>query len=171
VILECLAHDDFAAADWYQKAADQGYAAAEEELGSLFYTGRGRAKNYNEALKWFGRAADKGSLTAKLFVGLMHYNGEGTPQNYIVAAHWFGQAAEQGEYQAQLQLADIYAEGHGVPQDYVQAYKWIILAAACWPAWSADRESSIKARDQFAAKMTSAQIAEAQKLASEWKPK
>jgi uncharacterized protein len=46
-----------------------------------------------------------------------------------------------------------------VPQNFVQAHKWFQLAG-----------SSLY-RDTLAAKMTPAQIAEAQKLAREWKPK
>ena len=58
----------------------------------------------------------------------------------------------------------MYAEGRGVAQDYVQAHMWFYLAAAQGDA------KALKNRDSIAAKMTSAQIAEAQRLAREWKP-
>jgi len=51
-----------------------------------------------------------------------------------------------------------------VPQDYAQAHKWFNLAAASGDA------DAVSNRDRVAAKMTPAQIAEAQRLASEWKP-
>jgi hypothetical protein len=54
----------------------------------------------------------------------------------------------------------------GVPQDYVQAHMWLNLAAA--------HDDEVKlatvARDELAAKMTPDQIAEAQRMAREWKP-
>lgn len=131
--LGCPPHSDFDAVSWYQKAADQGNADAEEELASLLYAGRGRAKDYDESLKWFKRAAEQGRPFSRYMVGLMHYNGEGTPQDFVAAARWIGQAAEQGLYNAEADLGDLYEKGHGVPQDYVQAYKWIILALAHWP--------------------------------------
>ena len=59
----------------------------------------------------------------------------------------------------------MYGEGKGVPQDYVRAHMWWNLAAAKGNA------VAVKNRDKVAAKMTSTQIAEAQKLAREWKPK
>jgi TPR repeat protein len=62
----------------------------------------------------------------------------------------------------------LYYAGEGVPQDYVQAHMWINLAAA-----HANGDSQKKyagARDEVAAKMDAAQIAEAQRLAREWKP-
>jgi TPR repeat protein len=50
----------------------------------------------------------------------------------------------------------------GVPQDYVIAHMWLSLAAA--------GGNFTAERDFIAAKMTPAQVAEAQKLAREWKP-
>jgi hypothetical protein len=58
----------------------------------------------------------------------------------------------------------MYVDGHGVPQDYVQAHMWFNLAGASGVA------KALKNRDTVAAKMTPAQIAEAQRLAREWKP-
>jgi hypothetical protein len=56
-----------------------------------------------------------------------------------------------------------------VPQDYVQAHMWFNLAASRAPA--SERDEAIKMRNIAASRMTPAQIAEAQKLAREWKPK
>ena len=63
----------------------------------------------------------------------------------------------------------MYDYGRGVPQDYVQAHKWYNLAAS--NTSGEDREQAVKNRDLIAEKMTSEQIAEAQRLAREWKPK
>lgn len=59
----------------------------------------------------------------------------------------------------------MYSKGQGVRQDYVQAHSWLSLAASR-SALSADWD-----RDAVAVKMTPAQITEAQRLASAWKPK
>ena len=85
-------------------------------------------------------------------------------------------------------LGKMYANGKGVAQDYVQAHKWMNLAAAGAGANTEDTIEDImlrgggvipvgldwlasKNRDDVAARMTPAQIAEAQRLASEWKKK
>ena len=73
--------------------------------------------------------------------------------------------AEKGNASAQFSLGFMYEKGQGVPQDYVQAYKWFNLAAAQGTKGAAEW------REHIAARMTPAQIAEAQKLTSEWKPK
>ena len=58
--------------------------------------------------------------------------------------------------------------------NYVQAHKWYNLAAATLEpgigGWNMRRMASDR-RDAIARKMTPAQIAEAQKLASEWRAK
>jgi TPR repeat protein len=43
----------------YRKAADQGYAQAQNKLGLLYYDGNGVPKNYVQAYKWFDLAASK----------------------------------------------------------------------------------------------------------------
>jgi len=80
-------------------------------------------------------------------------------------------AADQGIADAQFNLGNMYAKGRGVPQDYTLAYMWLNLAAARYPASEAERRNqAVTHRDMTAAKMTPAQIAEAQRLAREWKP-
>ncbi len=64
----------------------------------------------------------------------------------------------------------MYGKGLGVPQDYVQAHMWSNLAASGYIPGKT-RDQSVKDRDIVAEKMTPAQIAEAEKLAREWKPK
>ena len=59
----------------------------------------------------------------------------------------------------------MYENGEGVPQDFVQALKWFDLAA------SGGDDAAGKNRDSLAESMTPDQIAEAQRLAREWKPK
>ncbi|MBM3518860.1 MAG: sel1 repeat family protein, partial [Alphaproteobacteria bacterium] len=84
------------------------------------------------------------------------------------AARWYRLAAEQDLAQAQNNLGVMYEYGRGVPQDYVQAHKWYNLAASRSPA---SDDVAVKNRDIVAAKMTPAQIAEAQRLAREWRPR
>jgi hypothetical protein len=93
-------------------------------------------------------------------------------RTWVILFKWYRRAAEQGHALAQFNLGVTYAKGQGVPQDYVQAHKWINLAASRFPASkNEDRDKAVTARDVVAAKMTQAQIAEAQMLAREWVPK
>ena len=58
----------------------------------------------------------------------------------------------------------MYYNGEGVPQNYIQAHMWLNLAGA------RGDEKAREARDIVKDKMTPEQIAEAQRLASVWKP-
>jgi TPR repeat protein len=88
------------------------------------------------------------------------------PQDSAEAARWYRKAADQGEAVGQFNLGGMYAEGQGVPQEYVTAHMWLNLAAA-----KDGEDDAAKARDTIAKEMTREQLAEAQRLAREWKPK
>jgi len=98
----------------------------------------------------------------------MYDKGQGVPQDSGEALKWYHLAAAQGDAVAQYNLGLMYAYGDSVPKDYVQAHKWFNLAAAT-DTEKEDRDKAVKERDDVAARMTPAQIAEAQKLAREWK--
>ena len=85
-------------------------------------------------------------------------------RDYATALRLIRPLAEQGDANAQYNLGVIYDNGLGVPQDRVRAHMWLNLAAM------QGRESAATFRDLVARLMTPAQIAEAQKLAREWKP-
>ena len=84
------------------------------------------------------------------------------------ASRWYRRAAQQGHGKAQFSLGRMYEQGQGVPQDHVQAHMWLNLASA--QASDEDQGSYARARDSVAEKMTPEQLAEAQRLAREWKP-
>jgi uncharacterized protein len=158
------------AAFWYRKAADQGAPLAQLSLGMMFDTGEGIPQDYGQAAVWLRKAADQGNSDAQHALGVLYDNGQGVPKDSEQAALWHRKAAEQGDVEAQHALGSDYALGDGVPKDYVQAHMWFNLAAS--RASDAEvRKEMAKFRDIVAAKMTPAQIAEAQRLASEWAPK
>ena len=126
--------------------------------------------DYATALRFFRPLAEKGNADAQFNLGYMYNRGRGVPQDYVQAVSWYRKAAEQGDASAQLNLGFMYANGQGVPQDYVQAHMWVNLAASR-ETDPERRSAAVKARDSLAAKMTREQIARAQQLARDWKPK
>jgi len=77
--------------------------------------------------------------------------------------------ADQGYARAQFNLGHMYADGRGVVQDYVHAHIWYDLAAA--HLTGSDRNQAVESRAAVEAKIPPAQVAEAQKMAREWRPK
>jgi len=121
--------------------------------------------DYATAIQIFRQLADQGNVEAQSTLGAIYQIGEGVIQDYAEAMRWYRKAAEQGDVTTQVQLGFMYSKVKGVPQDYVLAHMWYNLAAA-----QGDKDA-MGSRDSLAKKMNTAQIAEAQKLAREWKPK
>jgi len=122
--------------------------------------------DYVTALRLLWPLAEQGDPTAQTILGNMYDEGKGVPQDYEEAVKWCRLAAEQGFPQGQDNLGQMYFEGRGVPKSYVEAYKWFNLAAS-----QSSAPFGVQDLDLVASKMTPAQLAEAQRLAREWKPK
>jgi TPR repeat protein len=149
----------------FRSLADHGVAAAQGILGVMHAQGQGVPQSDAEAAKWYRLAADQGEPASQLALGTMYAKGRGVPQSDAEAAKWYRLAADQGEAWAQSNLGVMYAQGQGVPQDYISAHMWFDLSAA------RGDQAAVKNLGIVARRMTPAQIAEAQKLAREWKPK
>lgn len=117
------------AVKWYRQAAEQGHAAAQNNLGNCYYNGRGVTKNPDEAVAWWGKAAEQGYAAAQYNLGNCYYNGQGVTKDLDKAAAWWGKAAKQGNSAAQYSLGNCYCFGEGVKQNDNKAVKWWRKAA------------------------------------------
>jgi len=153
---------DYATAlqEWL-RLAEQGDAAAQNNLGDMYYIGEGVPENDAEAVKWFRKAAEQGLAEAQVNLGIMYANGEGVPGNDAEVVKWYRKAAEQGHAKAQFNLGLMCATGDGVPMNNVRAYMWWSLAKA------QGSEKAVEGLDLVKKEMTPAQIGEAQRLATE----
>lgn len=114
---------------WFRKAADQGYAPAQLNLGKMYKSGSGISQDYAQAAGWIRKAADQGLAEAQILLGLLYDEGHGVAQDHTQATDWFRKAAEQGNAEAQDTLGVSYLEGIGVAKDYAQAAFWLRKAA------------------------------------------
>jgi TPR repeat protein len=112
------------------KAAEQGDAKAQYNLGFMYDYGRGFPENNIEAVKWYRKAAEQGHAKAQYNLGIMYRMGWGVPQNDDAeAVKWYRMAAEQGHAKAQYILGVMYDNGWGVPENDAEAVKWWRKAA------------------------------------------
>jgi TPR repeat protein len=102
------------ALEWFHKAADQGNAKAQHDLGASYFQGHAADTNYAEALKWFRKAADQGNAEDQYIVGAMYENGQGVAQNYTEALRWYRTAADQGNSEARANLTVLYSRFPGL---------------------------------------------------------
>jgi TPR repeat protein len=126
--------------------------------------------DYATALRLWRPLAAQGNAGAQFALGKMYVHGHGVPQDDAEALKWYRLAVEQGNADAQSNLGVMCLMGQGVPQDYVEAHKCFNLAASRFSASDAEnRDKAVQARDSLASQMTPEQLAEAQKLAREWR--
>ena len=117
------------AISYYTMAANQGYAIAQYNLGTIYHEGRsGVAQNYAKAIYWYTKAAEQGHLEAQNNLGVIYKNGEGVPKNLSQAVKYFTLAAELGETFAQTNLGFCYGEA-GPNQNYTKSAYWFRKAA------------------------------------------
>lgn len=153
---------------WFRRAAALGSPTAQFNLAEMYFKGRGADQDLLQAAKWYSRAAEQGHAQAQFVLAALYLVGVGVPKNNQKAAYWFERAAAQGHAEAQNQLGAMYGAGQGVPKDLVSAYKWLALSRANAQRGET-RVNAGRSLQRLAAKMTPAQIGQAQRQASEWR--
>ena len=102
---------------WYTKAAEQGHADAQTELGHFFIRG---GTNFRVAADWYEKAAEQGHAEAAFSLGMLyksgyrvnrnsfediHYPPTDIQRNLDLAIKWLQKAVEQGDVEAKKLLA------------------------------------------------------------------
>ena len=175
LLLLLAACDQSGAAKETIQEAESGDPSAQTTLAGWYYKGNERLgiyQDYAKGLEWFRKAAEQGEPYALRMLGLAYSYGEGVSRDYAQAAIWLRKAAEQGDPYGQSWLGNAYAEGSGgiiykgfnEPQDLVLAYAWLNVGSKGYS------EDTAKSRDRVESLLTPAQLAEAQRLSSRWKP-
>ena len=82
------------AKNWYLKAAEQGDASAQYNLGLMYDTGKGVAQDCQRR-EWYLKAAEQGHACA-IQSWFMYDNGEGVAE-LCKRQEWYLKAAEQGD--------------------------------------------------------------------------
>ena len=101
-----MSQGDFdSAARLLRRAADQGMAQAQYNLGIFFYNGRGVQKDLGHAVYWFRKAAAQDYPNAVYMLAFMSENGLGYSKDLPSAFALYRQAASLQESDSQGKLA------------------------------------------------------------------
>ncbi|MGM9812319.1 MAG: TonB family protein [Muribaculaceae bacterium] len=134
---------------WYRKAAEQGNATAQNNLGICYEDGEGVTKDIYEAVKWYRKAAAQGNIASKSMLKRLGYNENSSSSNGLQAssssqprnkysdftgripakgtkAYGYYEKAITGDAPAQNSLAFEYDK----EKDYASAVYWYRKAAA-----------------------------------------
>jgi hypothetical protein len=115
---------------WWERAAAQGNAEAEEKLGRAYYSGEGVSNDDRRAVGWWEKAVAQGNADAQYYLGCALEDGRGISKDDKQSVAWWEKAAAQGQARAESALAFAYLQGRGVPKDEAKAVVWAKKAAA-----------------------------------------
>ena len=78
----------------YRKAAEQGDAIAQCNLGACYANGEGVLQDYSQAIYWYEKAAEQEIAEAQFNLGMLFYMGKGIKTDNNLANFWLGRAVK-----------------------------------------------------------------------------
>lgn len=166
--------DMTAAIAYFKKGGELGNADCQCSMGLLYQAGEkipgGVKGDPAVARTWYRKAAEQGHQEAILHLGQLVMSGQGGAADPAEGAAWFRKGADLGSAECQWSLGQCFLQGKGVAQDSLQAY-------ALWDAAvdGVDNPEQKKGmgerRDTIGKNLSPGQMADASRLAAEWKSK
>ncbi|MET2828753.1 peptidoglycan-binding protein [Mesorhizobium shangrilense] len=157
--------DMAAAAKWYEKSAEFGFAPAEYRIGNFYEKGIGVARDIKKAKTWYQLSAEQGNASAMHNLAVLFAMAADGVTDNESAAHWFQAAADVGVKDSQFNLGILAAKGVGMKQNLEESYKWFALVAK-----TGDKDAAAK-RDEVAISLRPEQLERARAAAELWKAK
>ena len=96
------------AAQWYKRAANQGAAKAQYNLGFLYYNSQHLNRDDEPAEKRSRLAAEQEFLLAQTNLGVVYGEGQGIEKNDVIAHMWLNIASTRGDLNAQANVRHIH---------------------------------------------------------------
>ena len=143
-----VAQDFTAAREWYEKAAAQEHAGAQNSLGCMHQNGKGVAQDYTMARQWYEKAfAQQDGVNLRFNLAFLYLNGLGVNQSsstagvhikkaatlnqkaFSRAMDYYETEADKGDANAQHLMGYMFHFGLGVTQNDVRARAWYNTAA------------------------------------------
>jgi TPR repeat protein len=117
------------AANYFKKAADQGYVPAQLEYGCCLADGRGVQMDWSKAAHYYKLAADQNCAAAQNSYGCFLADVRGAGYECLAAANYCKMAADQNDAAAQLDYELSLFMGKGGAVDLIGAMKYFKLSA------------------------------------------
>lgn len=117
------------AAGLFQRACEQGHAAACNNLGLAYQRAEGVPQDFERAMAYFERACSGGFAEGCSNQGALHEHGLGVAVNVGDAQRLYSQACRRGSALGCSNLGVLFKEGRGVAADSEAASR--LFAEAC----------------------------------------
>ncbi len=106
----------------YETEVEAGNPDAMNDLGALYYDGRGCEQDFTKAVFFYDKAAQLGSRLAQENLGYCYYYGRNVPVDYEKAFHYFALGAFDGHLISLYKIGDMYRNGYYVKKNPTEAF-------------------------------------------------
>ena len=114
---------------WFDKAAKQGYAAAQYALGKLYLSDDASVHDSELGIQWLEHAAYNGNHDASYRLGKEYMRGEAVRKDTRKAMDHIYTSAQAGNPHAQYLLGKLLLQGKMVERDKEEGIQWLSQAA------------------------------------------
>lgn len=111
-------------------SADEGYSAAQYDLGVRYLYGHGVKKDKTQAISYLLAAVEDGDYRAITLLKILEKGSRGEHKDREAIVNTVKQKAHVKHPDAMFTLAFMYLVGDGVPKDGVQEVRWYRTAAS-----------------------------------------
>lgn len=119
------------AAEWYRKAAEQGFLAGEMHLAALYRDGgKGFPRDMTQAVAWYRKAAEQGDVAAQGTLGVLYSIGQGVEKDDVEAYFWLdvaaaGKGPKQEQYVQNRQMIGAHITTDELEEVQERVAKWL----------------------------------------------
>lgn len=115
----------------FMSSGKHGNADAQNNVGLMYYQGKGIEQNFTKAFYWFSLAAKNGNSSAMNNLGFAYQRGQGVRKNAKKAYQWTWRSAHtvKANYSAINHLASLIELGIGVQKDDERAADMYAISA------------------------------------------
>ncbi len=106
----------------YENAIAEGNVFAMNDLGALYYDGRGCNQDFSKAVYYYDMAAKLGNRQAQENLGYCYYYGRNVAIDYEKAFHYFALGAFDGHLVSLYKIGDMYMNGYYVEKNPAEAF-------------------------------------------------
>ena len=111
------------------KAAENGFSAAQYNLGYWYYYGDDIPQDIPKGIELLKQSWVQGNVEAARLLMQIYYNGTDVEKDDSAAFNYIFPAAEKGDCQSQYYVGMFYSNGLGVDSDIDEAIKWYTKSA------------------------------------------
>jgi len=122
-----VTQDNDAAFNWFEKAAQGGYAEAQYMTAWAYEVGVGVQQNIKQAIRWYQLAASNNNIPAKHSLGALLVQQSKNPLDVEKGQNWLIQAAQAGYADSALLMGKLLQQNI-LTEDKAKALVWYEVA-------------------------------------------